>query len=143
MRVKVKQKKIIDHNCLKIYTYNFQGSKHCFENMSHQTQKNPKIKAFTIHLSLMPWKQKIHKWWPLLVVNLEKPIFHKNLDVFFSRFPDTHAKNTLLVDDTPYKSMFNDLCNIYFCNCLRVHVAMEITCFPCLPLLGLPSLVHI
>jgi len=40
----------------------------------------------------------------------KKPIFHKNLDVFFSKFPNTHVGNTLLVDDTPYKSIFNDLC---------------------------------
>ncbi len=37
-----------------------------------------------------------------------KPIFHKNLDVFFSTYPYIHVNNTLLIDDTPYKSMFNN-----------------------------------
>jgi len=38
----------------------------------------------------------------------DKPIFHKNLDIFTSKFPYAHASNTLLVDDTPYENMFND-----------------------------------
>jgi hypothetical protein len=38
-----------------------------------------------------------------------KPIFCKNLDVFFSMFPYTHVGNTLFVDDTPYNNMFNDM----------------------------------
>jgi hypothetical protein len=46
--------------------------------------------------------------------HLEKPIFHKKLDVFFSKFPNTHVGNTLLVDDTPYKFIFNDLCSAIF-----------------------------
>jgi hypothetical protein len=53
MKVKVK-KRIIDHDCLKIYTYNFWGSKDCLKNMPHQTKKNIKIKTFTIHLYSMP-----------------------------------------------------------------------------------------
>jgi hypothetical protein len=44
----------------------------------------------------------------------EKPIFHKNLDVFFIMFRYIHASNTLLVDDTQYKNMFNDLYNAMF-----------------------------
>jgi hypothetical protein len=43
-----------------------------------------------------------------LAIYPKKPIFHENLDVFFSRFSNVHAKNTLLVDDVPYKSIFND-----------------------------------
>jgi len=73
----------------------------------------------------------------------KKPIFHKNFDVFFLRFPDTHVRNTLFVNDTQYKSMLNDSCNIYFYNHLRVHVVMEIICSPCLFLFGLPSFVRI
>jgi len=38
---------------------------------------------------------------------LDKLIFHKNLDIFFSMFPYIHVGNTLLLDNTPYKSMFN------------------------------------
>ncbi len=37
-----------------------------------------------------------------------KPIFHKNFDVFFTKFLYTHVGNMLLVKDTPYKDMFND-----------------------------------
>jgi len=32
-----------------------------------------------------------------------KPIFHKNFDVFFYAYIYTHASNTLLINDTPYK----------------------------------------
>jgi hypothetical protein len=49
-----------------------------------------------------------------LLGHLEKPILHKNLDVFFSKSPNTHVGNTLLIDDTPYKSVFNDLCSAIF-----------------------------
>jgi hypothetical protein len=59
------------------------------------------------------------------------------------RFPDTHVRNILFANDTPYKSMFNDSCNIYFYNHLKVHVVMEIICSPCLSLFGFPSLVRI
>jgi hypothetical protein len=45
---------------------------------------------------------------------LDKPIFHKNLDVFFSTYPYTHAGNMLLIDDNPYKSMFNGLYSAIF-----------------------------
>jgi hypothetical protein len=43
-----------------------------------------------------------------------KPIFHKNLDVFFSTFPYTRTGNTLLIDDAPYKSKFNNIYNSIF-----------------------------
>jgi len=43
-----------------------------------------------------------------LSINPNKPIFHKNINDFFSKYHDTHFGNTLLVDDTPYKSMFNE-----------------------------------
>jgi len=43
-----------------------------------------------------------------------KPIFHKNFDVFFSTFLYIHIGNMLLVDDTPYKNMFNSLYNAIF-----------------------------
>jgi hypothetical protein len=48
------------------------------------------------------------------VANLAKHVFHKFFDVFFSRFVDTHARNTLLIDDMPYKSMYNDSCSAIF-----------------------------
>jgi hypothetical protein len=46
--------------------------------------------------------------------HLEKPIFHKKLNVFFLKFPDTHVGNILFIDDTPYKCIFNDLCSAIF-----------------------------
>jgi hypothetical protein len=38
---------------------------------------------------------------------LDKPIFHKNIDVFFSTYPYIHVGNMLLVDNMPYESMLN------------------------------------
>jgi len=46
--------------------------------------------------------------------NLKKPIFHKNLNVYFFNYLDTCARNTLLVDNTPYKSLFNEPLNVIF-----------------------------
>jgi hypothetical protein len=44
----------------------------------------------------------------------DKPIFHKNLDVLFFAYLYTHTGNTLLVDNTPYKNMFNGPYNAIF-----------------------------
>jgi hypothetical protein len=49
-----------------------------------------------------------------LLGQLEKLIFHKNLDVFFLKFFNTHARNIFFVDDTPYKFIFNDSCSVIF-----------------------------
>jgi hypothetical protein len=38
---------------------------------------------------------------------LKKLVFHKNLYSFFDIFPSTNYENTLFVNDTPYKSLFN------------------------------------
>jgi hypothetical protein len=46
-----------------------------------------------------------------LPTNPEKPVY---LYVLFSRFLDTHARKTLLIDDMPYKSLFNDSCSAIF-----------------------------
>jgi len=43
-----------------------------------------------------------------------KPIFHKNLDIFFFTYSYIHTSNTLLVEDMPYKCMFNNLYNAIF-----------------------------
>jgi hypothetical protein len=43
-----------------------------------------------------------------------KPIFHKNLKDFFRLFPCTTFENTLLLDDTFHKSMFNPHFNAIF-----------------------------
>jgi len=53
-----------------------------------------------------------------LLDKLDEPIFHKKFDIFFSTYPHTHVSNTLFVDDTPYKSMFNGLYSAIFWSCL-------------------------
>jgi hypothetical protein len=72
-------------------------------------------------------RQKNH----FLMANLENHVFHQNLDVFFSKFFDTHVGNTFLVDDMLYKFM-NLIIHVMpsFWNHLIVFVLMEITCFP-------------
>jgi hypothetical protein len=56
-----------------------------------------------------------------LLNKLDKPIFHKSLDVLFSAYPYTHARNTLLVDNTPYKNMFNGPYNAIFLDSFDGH----------------------
>ncbi len=36
-----------------------------------------------------------------------KPTMHKNLDAFFRAFPSMNYENALLVNDMPYKNLFN------------------------------------
>jgi hypothetical protein len=50
----------------------------------------------------------------LLLNKLDKAIFHENLEVFFSMYPYIHTNNTMLIDDTPYKSMLNGSHNSIF-----------------------------
>jgi hypothetical protein len=45
---------------------------------------------------------------------LEKLILHKNLNTFFGIFLSTNYENTLLVDDTLYKRLFNPPFNAIF-----------------------------
>ncbi len=59
-------------------------------------------------------KSHVRKMIIFFADNLKKLVFQQNLDVFFSRFSNTHVGNTLLVDDTPYKFIFNDLCSAIF-----------------------------
>jgi hypothetical protein len=44
-----------------------------------------------------------------LLDKLGKPSFHKNLNGFFLMYPYIHVGNTLLVNNNPYKNMFNEL----------------------------------
>jgi len=61
-------------------------------------------------------------WNPhFLLEKRNKSIFHKNLDIFFSTYPYTHLGNTLLVDDMPYKSMFNVPYNPIFLELFHDH----------------------
>jgi hypothetical protein len=49
-----------------------------------------------------------------LLEKLDKPVFHKNLKDFFCLFISTTFENTLLVDDTLHKIMFNPPCSAIF-----------------------------
>jgi hypothetical protein len=51
----------------------------------------------------------------------DKPIFHKNLDVLFFAYPYTHGGNTLLVDNTPHKNIFNGPYNAIFLDSFDGH----------------------
>lgn len=64
-----------------------------------------------------------------LSINLDKPIFHKNINVFFSKYHDTHVGNTLLVDDTPYKNMFTETFNAIFLQSFHNFKRMTIICY--------------
>jgi len=44
----------------------------------------------------------------------DKLIYHKNLSNFFPRYLNIHIGNTLLVDDTPYKTCLNPPYNAIF-----------------------------
>jgi len=67
---------------------------------------------------------------------LEKPIFHKNLDVFFSMFPYTRTSNMLLINDTPYKNMFNNPYNAIFWEFFDIINCS--TSLPCLNISNIP-----
>ncbi len=42
-----------------------------------------------------------------LLDKLDMPIFHKNLDIFFSMYLYIHIGNMLFINDMPYNSLFN------------------------------------
>jgi hypothetical protein len=44
--------------------------------------------------------------------NLNKPIFHKSFDVLLFKSDGTQVSNMLFVDNTPYKSLFNEPFNV-------------------------------
>jgi hypothetical protein len=47
----------------------------------------------------------------------DKPIFHKNLLDFFVQFLSTMFENTLLINDTPHKNLFNPPFSAIFKRC--------------------------
>ncbi len=53
------------------------------------------------------WSRVLHAKSTFLPNKPNKPNFHKNLNVFFSKYLYTHVGNMLFVDDTPCKIMFN------------------------------------
>ncbi len=56
----------------------------------------------------------IFKNYHFLSKKLDKLVFHKILKDFFRHFPNTTVENTLLICDTPHKSMLNTPCNAIF-----------------------------
>jgi len=76
-----------------------------------------KIKKQT-HITLDPSKvsrqELCRKNDHFLITNLEKLVFHKNLNVFFLRFPNIHVGNISLINGMPYKSIFNDSSSVLF-----------------------------
>ncbi len=44
----------------------------------------------------------------------DKNIYHKNLSNFFPRYPNIHLRNTLLVDNVPYRTCLNPPFNAIF-----------------------------
>jgi len=60
------------------------------------------------------WLAKLHTKYSFLASKAWKACFPQNLDAFFAKYPSTHLGNTLLVDDTPYESMFNESFNVIF-----------------------------
>ncbi len=62
----------------------------------------------------MLWKKLCKKNNHFFANYPQKHIFHENLDVFFSKFLDTLARNFFLVDDMLLKSISNDSCSVIF-----------------------------
>ena len=46
--------------------------------------------------------------------NSQKPFFFKDLSIFYRRVPLANDSNTLLIDDSPLKSLLNDQYNVVF-----------------------------
>jgi hypothetical protein len=46
--------------------------------------------------------------------NLNRPIFHKTFDVLLFKCHGIHVCNMFFVDNTPYKSLFNEPFNVIF-----------------------------
>jgi hypothetical protein len=46
--------------------------------------------------------------------NLNKLIFHKTFDVLLFKYHGIHVNNMLFIDNTPYKSLFNEPFNVIF-----------------------------
>jgi len=51
----------------------------------------------------------------------DEPIFQRNPDDFLKTYPYTHVGNTLLIDNMPYKNMFNSPYNTIFLESFNNH----------------------
>ncbi len=79
----------------------------CLDQVQHETQ-------IFINLSRVFNQKSCIQNPHFLLDKLNKPIFHKNFDVFFFMYPYIHTKNMLLIDDMPYESVFNGPCSAIF-----------------------------
>ncbi len=77
------------------------NEKELFEALGHNHRKNRRF----------PSDFKNHHFLPK---KLDKVVFHKNLKDFFHLFYGTPFENTLLIDNTFHKSMFNPPCSAIF-----------------------------
>ena len=59
--------------------------------------------------------------------NPQKPFFFKDLIVFYRRVPLANDTNTLLIDDSPLKSLLNDQYNVVFPPTFREVMAKRTT----------------
>jgi hypothetical protein len=83
-------------------------------NIDKHLDKIKEKTHITLDLSRVLGQESCQKNDHFLAIFPKKPIFYENLDVFFSRFLDMHARNTFLVDDITYKSIFNDFYCVIF-----------------------------
>lgn len=82
----------------------FAAQHHNINNYLDKIQHETRI---VVDLARILGKESCTNFFHFLNFNLEKRIFHKNLSFLFSKHSYVHVGNTLLVDDTPYKSLFN------------------------------------
>ena len=62
---------------------------------------------------LLPQEEcTVSKYWD--PKNSQKPFFFKDLSIFYCRVPLANDSNTLFIDDSPLKSLFNDQYNPVF-----------------------------
>jgi hypothetical protein len=84
------------------------------DNMNNYLDKIQWETRIVVDFARLLGKESYTKKFHFLNYNLEKPIFHKNLSFLFSKYSYAHAWNTFLVDDTPYKSLFNGRFNAIY-----------------------------
>ncbi len=92
--------------CLAQFQVYIWSTTQCHNIYNYLDQIWHKTKIF-IHVS-KKFDQEFCMWNLHFLLDIpDKLILHNNLDVFFFAYPYIHANNTLLIDDMPYKSMFN------------------------------------
>jgi hypothetical protein len=87
----------------------FVAQHHNINNYLDKIQWEARI---VVDLARILGKESCTKNTHFLNSNPKKPIFHNNLSFLFSKYSYAHVGNTLLVDDTPYTSLFNGSFNV-------------------------------